>query len=346
MMLDAAAERTALRAFGDLKAQPVLTYLANMIEKIEPPAKRPDAAKPKGIPYSTITAIDPLPGGPLVDAEGQPLPPLADDEIVLTSWAAEDQGAKVGDRIRVTYFEPETTHGDEREAERRVPRRGDRAAHRAGRRASPAARRPCSTGGRRPANDPDLTPEVKGITDQATIADWDAPFPFDYQRIRDQDDTYWENHRTTPKAYVSLATGRSLWGSRFGDTTSIRIPAADGVTAAMLQERFLAQLAKDNERLGMDFQPIKQQGLAASSGTTPFDVLFLLLSMFIIAAALMLVWLLFRLGVEQRASEIGMLLAPRLVAAKGAAAALGGRNRGGGRRVRRSAWRPASAMPG
>src|SRR5688572_17647565 len=37
-------------------------------------------------------------------------------------------------------------------------------------------------------------------------------------------------------------------------------------------------------------------------------MLFLALSMFIIAAALMLVWLLFRLGVEQRASEIGLLL--------------------------------------
>ena len=77
--------------------------------------RRCSGAKPSGIPYSTITAIDPAAGGPLVDAEGQPLPPLADDEIVLTSWAAEDQQAKVGDRIRVTYFEPETTHGEERE---------------------------------------------------------------------------------------------------------------------------------------------------------------------------------------------------------------------------------------
>ena len=38
-------------------------------------------------------------------------------------------------------------------------------------------------------------------------------------------------------------------------------------------------------------------------------MLFLALSMFIIAAALMLVWLLFRLGIEQRAGEIGTLLA-------------------------------------
>ncbi|MCI0357592.1 MAG: FtsX-like permease family protein [Planctomycetaceae bacterium] len=303
MMLDEASEREAMRAFGGAAAQPVLTYLANSIENIDPAA-----ADRKGIPYSTITAIDPAAGGPLVDMAGQPLPPLAEDEIVLTSWAAEDQLAKVGDRIRVTYFEPETTHGEEKEvsSEFRVaaivplaePAKGYT-------RREPAVftERPTA------ANDPDLTPEVKGITDQATIADWDAPFPFSYERIRDQDDTYWDHHRTTPKAYVSLAAGRKLWGSRFGQATSIRIPAADGVTAESLESRLIDQLRKDNERLGMDFQPLKAQGLAAASGTTPFDVLFLLLSMFIIAAALMLIWLLFRLGVEQRASEIGTLLA-------------------------------------
>ena len=72
------------------------------------------------LPNSSRTAatstLNPVPGGPLVAENGQPLPPLADDEIVLTSWAAVDQMAKVGDRIRITYFEPETTHGNEREA--------------------------------------------------------------------------------------------------------------------------------------------------------------------------------------------------------------------------------------
>lgn len=303
MMLDEASEREALRAFKDLKPQPVLTYLANLIEKVDPAA-----TDRKGIPYSTITAIDPAAGGPLVDRDGRPLASLADDEIVLTSWAAEDQAAKVGDRIRVMYFEPETTHGEEKEvsAEFRVaaivpltePSKGYT------RRASAVfTQRPTA------ANDPDLTPEVKGITDQATIAEWDAPFPFSYDRIRDQDDTYWDHHRTTPKAYVSLAAGRKLWGSRFGQATSIRIPAAESVSAEGLEARLLDQLHKDHERLGMDFLPLKAQGLDASSGTTPFDVLFLLLSMFIIAAALMLIWLLFRLGVEQRAGEIGTLLA-------------------------------------
>jgi ABC-type antimicrobial peptide transport system permease subunit len=305
MMIDAVVEREALAAFSKYQARPVLTYLANRIEKIGSSAT---GDKSPGIPYSTITAIDPAVGGPLVDRDGQPLPPLADDEIVLTSWAADDQKVQSGDRVRVTFFEPETTHGDEKEtsAEFRVaaivpltePAKGFT-------RRAPAVfvNRPT------PANDPDLTPEVQGITDQATIADWDAPFPFNYKLVRDEDDTYWDHHRTTPKAYISLAAGRRIWGSRFGQSTSIRIPAGVGMTVESLAGEFLAQLDRDGERLGMEFRPIKRQGLTASSGTTPFDVLFLLLSMFVIASAVMLVWLLFRLGIEQRAGEVGTLLA-------------------------------------
>jgi ABC-type antimicrobial peptide transport system permease subunit len=309
MLLDAAAERIALAAFRDRNARPVLTYLANRIEKVAASdAADGETSKSNGIPYSTVTAIDPAPGGPLVDEEGKPLPPLADDEIVLTSWAAADQQAAVGDRIRVTFFEPETTHGEEREAsaEFRVTAIVPLTEPKTGftrRQAAVYDHRPA------PANDPDLTPEVKGITDQASIDDWDAPFPFDYKLIRDQDDVYWENHRTTPKAYISLAAGQKLWGSRFGRVTSIRIPAASGASAETLEREFLEELKRRNERLGLEFTPIRRQALAASAGTTPFDVLFLILSMFIIAAALALVWLLFRLGVEQRASEIGLLLA-------------------------------------
>ena len=44
-------------------------------------------------------------------------------------------------------------------------------------------------------------------------------------------------------------------------------------------------------------------GLQAASGTTPFNVLFLGFSFFIIAAAVMLVALLFKLGIDGRAAR-------------------------------------------
>ena len=80
------------------------------------------------------------------------------------------------------------------------------------------------------------------------------------------------------------------------------------------------------------FRPIKAQALAAASGTTPFGVLFLAFSFFVIAAAVMLVVLLFRLGIEQCAKHVGLLLAlgfrprqiTRLLAGEGLLVAIAG----------------------
>ncbi|MGI8980155.1 MAG: FtsX-like permease family protein [Pirellulaceae bacterium] len=275
-------------------AQPVFTYLANTIEKVG----ETDKAK-KPIPYSLISAIDPIPGGPQ----------LQDDEIALSSWAADDLQAKVGERIRVTYFAPETTHGQtiERSVELKLAA------------IIPVTKPSKRYIGKRPAqfdklptaaNDPDLTPDVRGFTDQETISEADPPFPFDRTKIRKpRDDEYWAFYRTTPKAYVSLKTGQKLWHSRFGQVTSVRIDASAAADQAALEQRLLQDFQPQAYKLGFTFLPLRQQSEDASAGTTPFDVLFLLLSMFIIAAALMLVWILFRLGVEQRASEIGTLQA-------------------------------------
>ena len=142
------------------------------------------------------------------------------------------------------------------------------------------------------------------------------------------DEQYWDRYGPTPKAFVSLATGRRLWGSRFGQTTSIRVAdevrdaAGDGRTGGRLrvprrsQRRTLSiptpcscTQRLDPAAMGFVFQPVKRQGLAAAAGTTPFGVLFLCFSFFIIAAAVMLVALLFRLGIERRAAQIGTLLA-------------------------------------
>lgn len=308
LLLTDEVAQAAQAAWSDLAPQPVLTYLANTIAKV-PPSQSSDGKPHPGIPYSMITALDSdATLGPLRDASGQPLPPLKDDEIVLTSWAADDLSAKPGDVIRVTWFEPETTHGETKETSHEFkvrdvvpltePTEGFR------RNRPPVfEQRPTQ------ANDPDLTPTVEGVTDQETIDNWDPPFPYEQRRMRSQDHRFWSLHRTTAKAYVSLAAGRRLWHSRFGSLTSIRVAARDGLSEEQLESRLFAQLDKDQLRLGMEFLPLKQRSLEAARGTTPFDALFLSLSFFVIGAALLLVALLFRLGLEQRAAEIGVLLA-------------------------------------
>ncbi|MGE0608471.1 MAG: FtsX-like permease family protein [Pirellulales bacterium] len=286
MLLPDHAEQAARAVFDGRSLQESLVYLANTIA----PFKQPEGAEePPATPYSTIAALDfamhpPL--GPFVDLQGGPIGPLADDEIVLNDWTADDLQVQPGDEIAVSYFEPESTHGQTIETTHTF--RLKAIVQLAG-----------------PAADQHLTPELKGVTDEQSMADWDPPFPYEQSRVRDKDETYWEEHRATPKAFVSLAAGRKLWASRFGRTTSIRIPHRDDMTPDTLAEK----LALDPARMGLQFQPVKLQGLYAASGTTPFNWLFLGFSMFIIAAALMLVSLLFRLGVERRSSEIGILLA-------------------------------------
>jgi putative ABC transport system permease protein len=292
MVLEPAVADAVLKELANLHPQPVLTYLANYIRTADGRGK---------IPYSTVAALDfteDPPLGPLVNLQGQPIGPLADDEIVLNSWAADDLAAqgfpvRPGDTIELTYFEPESTHGQVVETSHRFKLKD--IAEFSG-----------------PADDRDFTPEVKGVTDEASIADWNPPFPFDSSRVRstpphNEDDRYWREHRATPKAFVNLSTGRRLWSSRFGNTTSIRIPPADAVTERTLAQKI--EKALNPIKPGFQFLPVRRLSLAAATGTTPFAVLFLCFSAFIIVAALLLIALLFKLGVETRAAELGIILA-------------------------------------
>jgi len=333
MLLSDDAAAAAEQALAAENAEPLYTYLANTIARGQFPHRK--AAKGLAmaahfanpivqaswqpviedwmlcdVPYSTVTAIDPaVTQIPLIDEDGTRVTDFDDDDILLNSWTAEQLGAKVGDTIALEFFEPESTHGKvvEQSAAFRL----------AGIVPLSAPTRPFMH--RRPAqfkdepptiwNDPDFTPTVPGITDRRTIDDWDAPFPYESSRIRTQDDRYWNDHRTTPKAFITLAKGEELWGGRFGSVTSFRISAAEDVSAETIEQDFLEQLHRDQELLDLRLLPLKQKAIDASSGTTPFDGLFIGFSMFLIAAALMLVSLLFRLRTEQRAEEIGILLA-------------------------------------
>ncbi|MBX7072072.1 MAG: FtsX-like permease family protein [Pirellulales bacterium] len=284
MLLDRAAVAAARRAYP--AAQPALTYLANTIALAE-----------RAIPYSTVTALDPSttpPLGPLVTTGGEALQQIGTGEIVLNTWAAEELKAKPGDMIRLDYFRPESTHGRTEET-------------------SESLRLAAVVKLVGAADDPDFTPTVKGITDEASIADWDPPFPFEASRVRKQDEDYWDQHRGAPKAFVALATGQRLWGSRFGEVTSVRIPPP---SAAATVEDVAGLIAIDPAAMGFAFRPVKRLGIEAATGTTSFQYLFLGFSFFLILAALALVVLLFRLTIESRLSEMGLLAAVGLTAAQ------------------------------
>ncbi|QEG36994.1 FtsX-like permease family protein [Bythopirellula goksoeyrii] len=269
---------------GGPSIRPVITYLANTIQLGD-----------KKIPYSTVTGINSNAElGPLRDEKGQPIL-LAEDEIALNDWSARRLSAQVGDKITLTYYEPETTHG--RLIEKST---------------SPLTLRviaPLQTDDGQPTAvaDPQFTPELPGVTDERSISDWDLPFKL-VEKIEPEDEAYWDEYRTTPKAFVSYSLAEKLWSTRWGSVSALRLPIELGAPTVSQLTEFLTAAIKPSD-LGMKLLPVKQQGLAAARGTTSFEGLFLGFSFFLLASAVMLIALLFRLGAESRAAEVGILAA-------------------------------------
>jgi len=272
-----------------MPTSPVLAYLANELINVKEPKKISM--------YSIVAGLDPVttkspPFGPFVWASPAPDHPLAADEIVLNDWMAADLGVKAHDQVHMRYHIV-GSHGELPEEERTFRVAG--------------ILKLAGTS----AADPGLVPQVKGITDAKSIADWHQPFPMKLNLVTKRDEDYWDKYRATPKSFVSLETAQKLWGSRFGSLTSVRAAPTNGQTpqqaAAALQTEILKTLTPEQTR--MEFQPVKFVGVSAAVGSNDFSQLFLGFSFFLILAAALLVGLIFRLGIERRGTSIGLLSA-------------------------------------
>jgi hypothetical protein len=259
-----------------LRAEPVLSYLANQIRSGD-----------RITPYSVVAARDLA----AVSDVNVPSDPGGPTPVILNQWTADDLGAAPGDPLTIEYYlwadeGRLTTHEAELRVAGVVPIAGA-------------------------ADDPDLTPDYPGITEATNVIDWDPPFPVDLELIRPADETYWDDHRTTPKAFIPLAAGQRLWASRWGQVTSVRLFAPPGEGLAAARDRFAAALreALDPLSLGFVVYPARSLALEASAGVTDFGLYFVYFSFFLVVSALLLASLFFRLGVEQRLREIGLLRA-------------------------------------
>ena len=329
-----AAARTAAAA-GDMGEQPILTYLANEIRRGD-----------RVTPYSLVTALDPAalgvappagaapanaagagatasadadapsspagssstPGGGApsdsgagsspTPGAGAPSPPAdeggpageAPRPIWLNRWTADDLEAAPGDVVTLQYYLWEDAGAlVTDEAEFRV----------AG--VLPMAGL---------AADRDLAPEYPGITEATDLSDWDPPFPIDLGLVRPKDEDYWDEYRTASKGFIALEDGQRLWGSRWGQVTSLRVVPPDGASdlaAAAYRDALRSRL--DPLAAGFVVYPARELALEASAGVTDFGEYFTYFSFFLVVSALLLASLFFRLGVEQRLREIGALRA-------------------------------------
>ena len=270
-LIDEPREQAILGTARDLKltATPVLTYLVNGIR-----------AGDRTIPYSLATAIELTTIVPDLVTDDSGLPPM-----VLNEWAARELAVKPGARVTLDYYVWEdpgrlVTRSSSFELAGVLPMSGA-------------------------AIDRDFAPYYPGITNTENLRDWDPPFPIDLKRIRDVDEAYWRQYRTAPKAFVPESFGRAFWGSRYGEATSIRIDPGPGLPGFVntLQGRL------DPIALGIAVRDVRTDALGASRGATDFGEYFTYFSFFLVVSALILTALFFKLGVEQRIREVGLLRA-------------------------------------
>ena len=241
-----------------LRTSLLFTYLANSIR-----------SGGRQIPYSLVTALDfPSFGLPPASPGGE-MPPL-----VLNRWAARDLKARPGDLLELDYYLwAEQGRLLTRSAKFRlsgvVPMEG-------------------------PLADRDLAPAYPGITESRTLVDWDPPFPMELGRIRPRDESYWEEYRTTPKAFVPLQVGQELWRSRHGQLSSIRVyptaaaPAVVPETLRDLRSRLESELKRttDPGQFGFSLRAAGAQAEQASRGVTDFGQYFVYFSFFLVVSAL------------------------------------------------------------
>ena len=274
-VLNDAQAAAALKAIGATggRALPVLTYLANTLRLGD-----------REIPYSLVTAIDLQAIAPaIVEPSG------SEPAIVLNTWAASELDAHPGDSVTMEYYLwEEPGRLVTRAAQFRV-----------------AGVVPVESGDR------DLVPSYPGITDSPSLGNWDPPFPIDLGRVRPVDEGYWERYGTTPKAFIPLEVGQRLWRSRHGALTSIRMSPAAGSSLEDAQRQYEQSLWANLDPLatGLAVRNARAEGLGASRGPTDFGAYFVYFSFFIVVSAILLAALFFRLGVEQRGREVGLLRA-------------------------------------
>jgi putative ABC transport system permease protein len=230
-------------------------------------------------PYSMVAASGHA-ANDLVPAD------LGPSEIVVTDWMAEDLGLANGDAVRLEYYVVDAGRKLREESSEFTVRGIVPMEH--------------------PQVDQSWTPEFPGVLEVDSMDDWEPGIPIDNDRIRKKDDDYWQEYRATPKAFIALETGRKLWGNRFGDTTSARFPVG-AVTEAAFEAGMKQRLSLAD--LGWMVRDLPGEAASAVADSFDFGQLFAYMSFFLIVAALILAGLVFVFGIEQRSSQIGLLMA-------------------------------------
>jgi putative ABC transport system permease protein len=231
------------------------------------------------------------------------------NNIVVNSWLADDLDAVVNDTISMSWYVP-SINGKLEETGR-----------------SFIISKIAGMDGI--WADPSLMPEFPGIAGSSSCTGWDAGVPVNMKSIRKKDETYWNNFKGTPKAFLEYEKGKELWGNNFGSATAIRFP--ENISKNEIEIKLAGSF--NPERIQFSISDIRAEGLRAARESVDFSTLFLSLGFFIIISCIILLALstsvffdsrkdqlvtFFALGFKDKLIEKLLFLETSLVAIAGA----------------------------
>ena len=146
-----------------------------------------------------------------------------------------------------------------------------------------------------------LSPEIPGLTDSAECSGWEAAIPIDFDRIRDEDETYWNEHRSKPKAYLNFEEAQEMFAP--GQCTAALYPA-DWTSERVRQEtlntlRTMPEYSRVEDLMNTSANKVNRG--------VPFAPLFLGLSFFLIVSGLLVLAMLLKLHIQDREAELALL---------------------------------------
>ncbi|OFY67963.1 MAG: hypothetical protein A2V64_11675, partial [Bacteroidetes bacterium RBG_13_43_22] len=226
----------------------------------------------KSTPYSFITASG--------------YKDLEEDDILINRWLADDLDADAGDTLKLTWYDPAYSS-------RRLEER------------SRSFIISDVVSDEHFYSDPSLMPDFPGISGSTTCSGWDAGIPVIMEKIRNKDEEYWNKYKGTPKAFISYEAGRKIWGSNFGNATSLRFPETEN------KDSIISSLSGslDPHLNGFTISDIKTESRNAAANGVDFSTLFLGLSIFIIVSCLILLSLAVSLFFDSRRNQVATYFA-------------------------------------
>ena len=146
-----------------------------------------------------------------------------------------------------------------------------------------------------------LTPEIPGLTDMSDCTEWDTGVPIDLAKIQSADTVYWEQHKSKPKLYLNFAQAQDLFFP--GQCTALVFDR--DVDTSEIQARIIAAMRQDMSLYQAD--NVVESLLANIANGLHFTPLFLGLSCFIIISALLVLAMLLKLHLFDRAEEFRVI---------------------------------------